>query len=128
MANYLVLNISSNLLTDIITSSYTPLDTSVTKFIKCNKKLENAYFRAKGRKPTTLPDYGAVLKLAKLEDDLVFTGTPGSNESWNKLTPEERLSFLADAQAQLKRGRTIAQIAYALACSEHDVKVLLSLK
>ncbi|WP_133974325.1 hypothetical protein [Pseudomonas] len=77
MANYFVINRPSNLVTHVMTSSYSPADTKLLKFIVASDKALTTYYKWCKRNPGLHPDVGELMMKSPYFKEKVCNGKTG---------------------------------------------------
>lgn len=78
MTMYFSINTPSNLITDVISTSYTPTDSKLTKFILVNDKSLTAYYKYCKKNPGLLMDIGELMSKSPHVNDQVKKGRTGT--------------------------------------------------
>lgn len=74
MANYFIVNTPSNLITDIVATSYTPQNTKLKTFIKATDKALDIYYGWCEKNPDLCPDLGEIVSRCQYLQDTYHTG------------------------------------------------------
>lgn len=75
--NYFVVNRPSNLIIDVTTTSYTPEDTNLKKFVLASDKALDIYFKWMKASPGELMDIGDLMSRSQLVKDVISNGRSG---------------------------------------------------
>ncbi|MFC5696521.1 hypothetical protein ACFPU0_13245 [Pseudomonas sp. GCM10022186] len=74
MANYFVVNTASNLIIDVVATSYSPQDNKIKKFVKANEKALTLYYKWLDHNPDALMDIGDLMARSDYINDQVVDG------------------------------------------------------
>ena len=78
MAIYIVVNAPSNLNTSVVSTSYSPADTRLTRFVLASEKSLTAYYKYCQKNPDLLMDIGELMSRSPHVSDQVSSGRTGS--------------------------------------------------
>ncbi len=101
MANYFVINRPSNLIIDVTTTSYTPEDTNLKKFVLANDKALTIYYKWIKANPDVMMDIGDLASRAKLVKDIIFDGKTGKSSPKRFRYRDEVQPAIEDDRASL---------------------------
>ena len=102
--NYFVVNRPSNLIIDVTTTSYTPEDTNLKKFVLASDKALDIYFKWMKASPGELMDIGDLMSRSQLVKDVISNGRSG------KATP--RRFRYRDGQQSVEADRLSTIVAW----------------
>lgn len=74
MSNYFVVNTSSNLITNVVASSYTPTTNKSISFVQATEKGLDHYYKWCEKNPGLCPDLGEIVARSKYLQDTYHTG------------------------------------------------------
>ncbi|WP_413705302.1 hypothetical protein [Pseudomonas sp. Pseusp16] len=78
MAIYFVVNAPSNLITSVVSTSYSLADTKLTRFVLASEKSLTTYYKYCKKNPDLLMDIGELMSRSPHVSDQVSTGRTGS--------------------------------------------------
>lgn len=78
MATYFVINAPSNLIISVVSTSYSPADTKLTRFVLASEKSLTAYYKYCKKNPDLLMDIGELMSRSPYVSDQVSKGRTGT--------------------------------------------------
>ncbi|MBD2840058.1 hypothetical protein ID144_23730 [Pseudomonas sp. JM0905a] len=72
--NYFVVNTASNLIIDVVCTSYSPQGSRIKKFVKASDKALNVYYKWMANNPDALMDIGDLMARSEYTHDQLVNG------------------------------------------------------
>lgn len=128
MSNFIAVNPASNLITGVISSHYTPVDTKTTRFFKASEDDLSIYYRLLRKlKDGDCVDFADLLKARKTYRAKRNIIAPDPI-SFDRLPAEHLHTLKDDALRMVKQGKSLSFVCYALRCTEREALKLTGLQ
>ncbi|MGG6259049.1 hypothetical protein ACQ259_02935 [Stutzerimonas stutzeri] len=128
MANFIAVNPASNLITGVISSHYTPVDTKTTRFFRATDDDLSVYYRLhKKLSAGDCVDFADLLtarKTYRAKRKIIAPDPIG----FDRLPAEHLQTFKEDALRMVQQGKSLSFVCYALRCSEREALKLTGLQ
>lgn len=114
--NYFVINAPSNLIINVMASSYTPEDTKLLKFVVANDKSLNTYYKWCKKNPNMCMDIGDLMAKSPHVKEQVSGGRSGAAK-----LKTGRVRSLPERQHQSREEEVASWIARNPTADEYDL-------